>query len=78
MQVLHAGGRILTPLEDKKQEVLKHFKANIGTASPRTCSLNWAELGIEPMQLEHLDDSFTEEEIRAAIFSSLGNKAPRA
>jgi hypothetical protein len=47
-----------------------------GSYVPRACSLNFNKLGWEPRNLAHLDQPFTEEEVKQVILSAPKEKAP--
>jgi hypothetical protein len=55
---------------------LDHFASVFGTALNGGVSLNFAELGIEPLTLDDLDMEITETEITAAIKELLAARAP--
>lgn len=67
---------MVTAQEDKHELIHDHFLQHIGTHIPRRCSLNYAALGWEPKQLEHLEAPFTKEEVKATIFQMPKEKAP--
>lgn len=76
IQSLHDGNEYYTAQEDKQRLVFNHFLAQLGTNTPRSTRLNFAELGWTPQNLEHLDLPFTEEEVHQTIKSIHKEKAP--
>jgi hypothetical protein len=43
---------------------------------PRQCTLNFSELGWETRNLDHLDNPFSEDEIREVVMSAPKEKSP--
>jgi hypothetical protein len=68
-------GRVSTHME--KEEILYNFvKGSLGEAHGRTIRLNWGTLNMLRGELQNLDELFTEEELKAAVFRMPGEKAP--
>lgn len=66
----------LTTMVDKHRELHRHFSATIGTPKTRQCSLNWNLLDLPRLDLSSLDEQFSEEEIKKAVFALPSGKAP--
>jgi hypothetical protein len=49
---------------------------SFGQPHQRDLTLNWAELGLPKMDLSHLKEEFTDEEVHAAIQDLASDKAP--
>lgn len=63
--------------QTKKEECIwSHFNSLLGTYQPRSAALNFNALGFQPCNLSHLDNNFTEKEIKSAIFYLHPEKAP--
>jgi mannosylglycoprotein endo-beta-mannosidase len=61
----------------EKEEILYNFfKGSLGEAHGRTVRLNWGTLNMPRAELQHLDELFTKEELKAAVFGMPGEKAP--
>jgi hypothetical protein len=78
IQQLHTGNAILTSQKDKKEAIYNHYLQNIGAHQARACSLDLSELGWQPKKLQHLDSTFTEEEIKTVIWEAPKEKAQRS
>jgi mannosylglycoprotein endo-beta-mannosidase len=65
-----------TSHEEKQNIAQLHFKTAIGHVNPRTISLNWSSLDLPTPNLAGLDDPFSEEEVKKAIFEMPSDKAP--
>lgn len=76
IHMFNSNGRIVTTQQDKQEAVYQHFLNHFGTYKSRSCSLNFQNLKWEPRELHQLDEPFTEEEIKQAIFSTPKEKAP--
>lgn len=61
---------------EKELVIAEHFQHVMGQPEPRSCDLNWPELGYTPLDLSGLDDPFTEAEIHKAIKEMPADKAP--
>ena len=71
----HSQGLAIT--HEEKQEVLRsHFERCLGTAEPRTATLNWEELGYHARDLTALEAPFPLEELKRAVFDSPREKTP--
>jgi hypothetical protein len=64
-----------TSQSEKEQVVFNHYHLHTGTYVPRNCKLNFSELGWQPINLEHLDHPFTEEEVKVVISQAPKEKA---
>jgi hypothetical protein len=62
--------------EDKHQVIFDHFLQHIGSYVPRNCTLNLANLGWQPRDLQHLDQRVNEEELKKVIMDAPKEKAP--
>lgn len=62
--------------QDKEDELFRFFKSRPGTNNQRSLGLNWAALGLQSLDLSELEEDFSEEEIKATIFSLPPEKAP--
>lgn len=76
IHALQTNERVVTSQQEKQQVIFDHFSSHIGKYHPRTCTLNLSNIGWEPKDLSHLDDPFTEDEIKRAIFAAPKEKAP--
>jgi hypothetical protein len=62
---------------DAKAEILRqHFVSLLGTTCHRQLGLNWEALGIEPTNLDHLEEPFTMTELKAAVLGLHSGKVP--
>lgn len=75
LNLLHKGS-VLTGQEDKLQAVWEHFSLVLGSRAQRGCCINFAALGISPIDLSSIDGPFTEDEVRAAVMDMNPRKAP--
>jgi hypothetical protein len=67
----------MTFRQQEKHEVIhKHFRHHLGSHVPRSCLLNFDDLGWHPQELHHLELPFTEDEVKKAIMSMPKQKAP--
>jgi hypothetical protein len=74
-ELVGANGKVSTHKE--KEEILyKFFKGSLGEAQGRTVRLNWDILNMPRAELQQLDEHFTEEELKVAVFGMPGEKAP--
>ena len=48
----------------------------LGSKGQKKLALNWEFLGLPTLDLAHLDDQFSEEEIKMAVMDMHGEKAP--
>jgi hypothetical protein len=73
---LQTDNRVVTSQQAKQEVIFRHFQLHSGTYMPRSCSLNFHELGWEPKHLSHLELPFTEDEVRKVITKAPQEKAP--
>jgi hypothetical protein len=73
--LVSAQGTAITA-EDKEEVLLNHFKGHLGKKAPRLLRLDWDSLGYTPHDLSDLDATFSEAEIRDAVFALPSIKAP--
>jgi len=73
---LQEDGRILRSHGDKEGCVLNHFTRIFGTPPVRDETLNWEALGLPIVNLDHLEEEFSEEEIHAVVKELKSDKAP--
>jgi hypothetical protein len=76
IQTLQGNNYVATSESDKQKLVYDHFLQHIRSYVPRTCNLNLSDLEWQPRNLQHLDEPFTEQEVKIAIQNSLKEKAP--
>jgi hypothetical protein len=67
---------IATSQQEKEKVIYNHYHQHTGTYVPRSCTLNFSELGWQSKQLDHLDQPFTEEETKAVIMGAPREKVP--
>lgn len=67
---------LATTHEEKAQALFEHFSNVLGTEVERTHSINLAALGVASMDMTHLENLFTEEELWSAIKALPTDKAP--
>jgi hypothetical protein len=60
----------------KEQVVFNHFSKHFGPTGQRSITFDWNELHLGRRELSHLEEEFTEEELRSVIFDLQGDKAP--
>ena len=65
-----------TLVEHDAMALFDHFSTIFGLAADRATSVVFSELGILPLQLEHLDLAFSSDEIWAAIKELPSDKEP--
>jgi len=73
---LQKDGGLVFSQEEKEKVAEDYFSEHLGTATVRTLSLNWQELGCTPRDLHHLELPFSHEEIRCTIHTVSSEKAP--
>jgi hypothetical protein len=76
IHALQTGTSLVVSPHEKQEVVFNHFLHHIGTRVPRSWLLNLSELGWQPRELNNLELSFPEEEIRKVIMSVPKEKAP--
>jgi hypothetical protein len=60
----------------KEEIVYDHFINLLGQTQPRSNTLDWANLGYQPHDLQELEDQFDEEETKRIIMQLPNEKAP--
>jgi hypothetical protein len=73
---LQAKGRVALTQSTKHDIIYSHFLQHAGTYVPRQCTLNFSELECETRNLDHLDNPFSEDEIRKVVMSAPKEKSP--
>jgi len=73
---LRDGERVVTSQEEKHQVLFDYFDGVLGTAVPRTATLDLSAFHRSGLDLSALDAPFTEEEIWATIRSLPADRAP--
>jgi hypothetical protein len=73
---LQVDDLVASSQEAKQNVVFQHFMQHIGTCVPRTCTLNFTNLGWQPKPLLHLESPVSEEELHPVIISAPKEKAP--
>jgi hypothetical protein len=73
---LQAKGRVALTQSTKHDIIYSHFLQHVGTYVPRQCTLNFSELECETRNLDHLDNPFSEDEIRKVVMSAPKEKSP--
>jgi hypothetical protein len=58
------------------KQPLNHFSSHFGRPPPRVASLNWEALGLQQHNLAHLEEAFTEEEVKEVIDDLAADKEP--
>lgn len=76
IHILSRGHEWAINHDDKSQIVQEHFKATMSRPTTRTRTFDWDSLQLPVIDLSHLDDAFTEEEILRAISQIPQDKAP--
>lgn len=61
---------------EKEKGFFDHFSQHFGQPGHRDNTINWHELGMVRHDLAHLEDPFSEEEVRAVIQELASDKAP--
>ena len=73
---LEYNGRVLRAHADKEECLFKYFSEQFGQPPQREMTLDWDTVGLPRLNLQHLEDEFTEEEIFAVIQDLKFDKAP--
>ena len=76
IQSIHVGTEIFSSHESKADAIFNHYSSLFGHPPERTTSLNWEAIGLQHHDLAHLEDEFTEEEIKAIVDDIAAEKAP--
>jgi mannosylglycoprotein endo-beta-mannosidase len=66
----------VTSHDDKQSIAQNHFTLAYGRPTPRTTSFNWESIDLPTPNLDGLDDPFTEDEVKDAIWDMPSDKAP--
>ncbi|CAL5070105.1 unnamed protein product [Urochloa decumbens] len=61
---------------EKEEMLFRHFSSILGTSAHRTAELDFAALGVLPVDLERLERPFSEDEVWSTIRSLPNDKAP--
>lgn len=61
--------------EDKANILLQHFSSILGSSPQRSVGINWPLLNLPRAQLQHLDDPFSFDEIKMAVFGLHSDRA---
>jgi hypothetical protein len=67
---------ILHAQEDKGLAVFQHFVNHFGRMAPREFTLNWYEINPTRLNLQHLEEPFTEDEVHIVTIDTASDKAP--
>jgi hypothetical protein len=62
--------------DDKNRVIFDHFLQHLGSYEPRTCSLNFTNLGWYPKDLHHLELPILTIELHQVILDAPKEKAP--
>jgi hypothetical protein len=64
---LEEDGRVLRAHRDKEECLFTRFSEQFGQPTHRDMTLDWDAIGLPSLDLQHLEEEFTEEEIFAVI-----------
>ena len=73
---LHTDGGIVVAHEEKEKVIGDYFKNHIGSAVPRTTTINCQSLGYTQHDLSDMEVPFSHDEVKNTIYSMPSNKAP--
>lgn len=73
---LQANDQVCSTHEQKEGLLFNYFSSHFGRPAPRIQTFNWELLGLPSCDLRHLEDVFTEEEVRLVIADIAAEKAP--
>ena len=76
IQSIHVGTEIFSSHESKTDAIFNHYSSLFGHPPERTTSLNWEAIGLQHHDLAHLEDEFTEEEIKVVVDDIAAEKTP--
>jgi hypothetical protein len=76
IQSIKSGHATFFSHEEKAEVIFDHFSSHFGQPAIRIASLNWEELGLQRHDLSHLEEEFTEEEVKTVISDIAADKAP--
>jgi hypothetical protein len=77
ISLLNNGTESATTQTQKHHMLFQHFQNHIGSSVQRNHTLNFVELGWQPLQLHHLDLPFSELEVEKTIKALPKQKAHR-
>jgi len=72
---LHTDEVIAIGHEEKEKVIGDYFKNHIGSATPRSMTINWQSLGYTPHDLSDLEAPFSHEEVHNTINAMPSDKA---
>lgn len=76
IQAINSGEGTCFSHEDKAAAIFNHFSSHFGRLLPRVASLNWEALGLQLHNLAHLEEAFTEEDVKEVIDDLAADKEP--
>lgn len=76
IRTLHTQQGQLHTHQDKEKAIYDHFSSVFGEPEERNITLDWDRIGMQRHNLQHLEENFTEEEVKAGIMSLPGERAP--
>ncbi|XP_072146409.1 uncharacterized protein [Setaria viridis] len=76
IQYLKTEGRIIHSHEEKEGHSFEHYSKQFGQLAQRTHTLDWSRIDLPRLQLENLEQEFSEEGVYAVITDMAGDKAP--
>lgn len=62
--------------EDKASAVFQHFNSRIGQQVTREFTLDWTQINLPRCELQHLEEEFTQQELKEIIQEIAADKAP--
>jgi hypothetical protein len=62
--------------EEKANCVYQHFASRIGSHNSREVTLDWDHLQLPSFDLQHLEEEFSEDEVKAVVQDIAAEKAP--
>jgi len=62
--------------QEKADAVFQHFNCRIGECQNREPTVDWDAINLLPQNLHHLEDDFTDQELKAIIQDIASDKAP--
>jgi hypothetical protein len=64
IHALQIGNSVAITQIQKHATIYNHFLDHIGTHIPRTCHLNFNDIGWKPRDLQYLDQPFSKQEVK--------------